>query len=108
MDVNNKVNYIHLCRLFDEREAKHLLSTIDKINSEFKIEKNVIIIPRKWKATRKARTILKKINDENTIIVAKSPIQRALLKTEAIYDGRDVNNICNTEKEALNKIVSAA
>ncbi len=64
-----------------------------------------MIIPRKWKSTREGRQILKDFKQKNhNLIVATSPVHRAFLKTEAVYDGLDVSYICRSKDEAFEKL----
>ncbi|NHI93534.1 MAG: hypothetical protein EAX96_13685 [Candidatus Lokiarchaeota archaeon] len=107
IDMKKKVIFARLSEFFDEQEAKNLTSYLDLVGLETKIFKNIFILPEKWKSTHEGRKILKEFKRKtNNLIVAPSPIQRAFLKTEAVFDGESVEYICKTQDEALDKLNS--
>ena len=96
---------IDLCEEFNEIEAEFLICDLKKLALHYQINVCVFIIPKKWKATQPARRIIRNFMKQiKNFKVSSSPIQRAILKTEAIYDDEDVNCICKNYKEALTKI----
>ena len=105
--MKNKVIIAKLSEFFDEQEAKNLTSYLDKVGLETKIFKNIFVLPKKWKSTHQGRKILNEFKRKtNDLIVAPSPVQRAFLKTEAVFDGDDVDTICKTHDEAITKLNS--
>ena len=105
--MKNKVIVARLSEFFDEHEAKNLTSYLDKVGLETKIFKNIFILPKKWKSTHQGRRILKQFKRKtHNLFVAPSPIQRAFLKTEAVFDGEGVEHICKSQDEAFTKLNS--
>jgi len=105
IDLKHKIIFARLSESFDEKEARSLTEYLDKIHQLNNIYNNIIIYPRKWNSTREGRKILKEYKQKNhNLIVASSPVHRAYLKTEAVYDGSDVSYICSSKDEALDKL----
>ena len=105
IDLKHKVIIARLSESFDDKEARNLTDYIDKITKMNNIFNNILILPRKWKSTQESRKILKEFKQKNhNLIVASSPVHRAFLKTEAVYEGSDVNDICRSKDEALDKL----
>lgn len=105
IDLKHKVILARLSESFDEEEARNLTEYLDKIKKTNNIYNNIIIYPRKWRSTKEGRQILKNYKQRNhNIIVASSPVHRAFLKTEAVYEGLDVKTICSSKDEAMNKL----
>ena len=105
IDLKHKIIFAQLCESFDENEARNLTEYLDKIKQFNNIYYNIIIYPKKWQSTREGRNVLKEYRQKShNLIVASSPVQRAFLKTEAVYEGSDASYIFRSKDEALNKL----
>ncbi len=104
IDGKNNAIFIKIGRFFNEKKAKKLKNQLAKLKNRYNLFKFIIILPNKLKLTQKAKGLLLDFIKENNFIVASSPIQRAMLKTEAIFSGDDINNIYESETEVINKL----
>ena len=104
VDELNKAIFIHIGNFFNEKKSKMLKNLIEKLEKQYFSFKFIIVLPKKFKFTQKVKNLIMDFIKEQKIIVVSSPIQRAILKTESIFTGEDIDYICNSEIEALNKI----
>ncbi|MHA1300001.1 MAG: hypothetical protein ACTSO9_11325 [Candidatus Helarchaeota archaeon] len=104
IDVNDKVIYIKLDSNINDKEAKNLVKYLEKLESQYNFCNFMIVLPKKWRWTQKARKILINFIKNKNFIITQSPIRRALLKTEATFAGENAEFICKSEIEALSKI----
>ena len=104
IDEKNKIIFVKMARYFNEKKAIKLRKHLEKLKSHYYLFNFIIILPKKLKFTQKAKGLLIDFIKEQKLIVAASPIQRAMLKTEVTFNGENINYICDSEIEALNKI----
>ncbi|MFX0133551.1 MAG: hypothetical protein ACFFDN_07905 [Candidatus Hodarchaeota archaeon] len=104
IDLKNKAIIIIIRKHFNEKKAKKLKIFVEKLKFQYNFYTFIIILPKKIKFTNKVRQILMDFIKEQNLIVIPSPIQRAILKTEAVFTEEDTDYICNSEKEALNRM----
>ncbi len=102
----NSIVLIQVCEDFNLYEAQGLINSLKKIDFFNDKYTHILILPKKWKPTIESRKLLFYfIKRSKNLIVSPSPIRRALLKTEAIYDGINPENVCCNFEEAMKKII---
>ncbi len=108
IDEENNTILMKLPAYFEESEAKRLIKYLKLIKSKTKVRGNVLILPKNGRVTEKGRSFFRIFqNIMPTYIVVHSPIQRALMKTEAIFQGGKPDVICCSKEEALKRITSS-
>ncbi len=105
--VQNKAIFVKKYKKFNENMVNEL-DFLEHLKLKHNFNQIILVVPKTLRFNKKITETLIKLINKRIFLIISSPIHRAILKTEAVFKGADINYIVESEIEILNKLKISA